>query len=353
MLGKHPHRGVELTIKTEPATACPLCGTIGRQRYVDVRDLLLGVPGRWNVRECRADRHLWLDPRPLSSELDKIYRNYYTHVTRRSSSRVMRLLRRWLTASVAASYGYSVGPKMPALGVLLGLFPPIRDLAAADYMWLSRQAGARILDVGAGDGAFLDRMRAAGWTVVGIEPDRNAVAAAAARFGIRLEVGTLEGADLDEASFDAVTLSHVIEHVPDPVDVLARCRALLRAGGRIVVVTPNASSLAHLVFRSSWRGLEPPRHLHVFSRTSLEQVASRAGMHGATVRRTSKSAFWIWIASLRLRSANAAEPRLWSIAAVLSGLLFSFVESLLLPSFGEELLLEWRSPSSRNDLSRT
>ena len=71
-------------------------------------------------------------------------------------------------------------------------------------------------------------------------------------------------------SFDAVIMSHVIEHVPQPRELLAECARLLKLGGRLVMLTPNAESFGLDYYGRCWRGLEPPRHLQIFSQPALE-----------------------------------------------------------------------------------
>src|SRR5208283_4697550 len=113
---------------------------------------------------------------------------------------------------------------------------------------------------GCGDGRFLALMRDAGWDVYGIEPDPVAAKVAQRELGTSVTVGALEDAGFPDEAFDAVTLSHVIEHVHDPVALLAECRRVLKPDGSVVIVTPNIRSLGHQKFQSLWRGLEPPRH---------------------------------------------------------------------------------------------
>ena len=83
--------------------------------------------------------------------------------------------------------------------------------------------------------------------------------------GLEVDCGAVEDQRYPAAAFDAVTLNHVIEHVPDPLATVAECRRLLKPGGRLLMFTPNAGSLAHWMFGRDWRGLEPPRHLHLFA----------------------------------------------------------------------------------------
>jgi SAM-dependent methyltransferase len=77
--------------------------------------------------------------------------------------------------------------------------------------------------------------------------------------------------------FDVITMSHVIEHVHEPIQVLEACYRLLKPGGQLWIETPNISSLGRSRFQHNWRGLETPRHLVLFNRRSLHQALQRAG----------------------------------------------------------------------------
>ena len=111
----------------------------------------------------------------------------------------------------------------------------------------------------------------------GVDFDAKAIGNARAKFGLELHHGDLSSVGFAAGSFDAVTMSHVIEHVPQPVVLLKEVWRVLRPGGRLVVTTPNSGSLGHQVFRGNWMGLDPPRHLHVFSLGSLGQIARAGG----------------------------------------------------------------------------
>ena len=82
---------------------------------------------------------------------------------------------------------------------------------------------------------------------------------------------------LDGRRFEAVTLSHSLEHMARPVDALRRCRELLTPGGVLGVAVPNWRSFAHRVLGSRWYGLDPPRHLVMYDRTTLCVALARAG----------------------------------------------------------------------------
>ena len=77
--------------------------------------------------------------------------------------------------------------------------------------------------------------------------------------------------------FDVITLNHVIEHVHEPIKVLKLCHELLKPGGQLWLETPNIDSFGYARFKKNWRGLETPRHLILFNRSSLTQAFISAG----------------------------------------------------------------------------
>jgi 2-polyprenyl-3-methyl-5-hydroxy-6-metoxy-1,4-benzoquinol methylase len=167
-------------------------------------------------------------------------------------------------------------------------------------MHLPAASGGRLLDIGCGNGAFLVGMRDRGWEVVGVEPDPVASQMARERHGLQVITETLAGAALPAAFARAITLNHVIEHVPDPVALLAMCRRLLQPGGKLVAVTPNVESLCHRLVGVRWSHLDPPRHLHLFSVGTLRACAEKAGLRIEILR--SRVAFNSW-ALLALQTA--------------------------------------------------
>jgi SAM-dependent methyltransferase len=254
-------------IRSLPCPTCYLCGTEGEPLYEGLRDSLFGAPGAWNFSRCpnRMCGLIWLDPIPSEEDIGKAYATYYTHHNENEHDFGLKSRTR-LKSSLIAVYS-----------LLLRATRIRRARKQIASMYLGETAAAKLLEVGCGDGNRLARLRALGWDVQGQEVDPEAAAHARLTHGINVHLGHLEELEFPDAVFDAVIMHHVIEHVHDPARLLKECKRVLRVGGALVVVTPNAESYGHELFGSHWRGLEPPRHLKLFSQRTIRQVAARAG----------------------------------------------------------------------------
>lgn len=293
-------------IATLSCPQCFVCGSEGRDQYKGLRDRLYGVAGEWDLKRCGnpACGLIWLDPMPATDELSRLYVNYSTHQDRIHEPRRIRdrFARIVEAAYHADRYGYDTGSAR-AVKVARSLLPFLPVLKAEwDFkvFHLSARPGGRLLDVGCGNGVMLKRMADLGWDVTGVDFDPNAVENARAK-GLTVHLGSLDEQAFAPESFDAVVSAHLMEHIPDPAEYLRSCYRLLAPGGRLVSVTPNAASLGHRLFGADWRGLEPPRHLHIFTPGSLESLAKKAGFLEATVSTVVGNSHGVFRASRELR----------------------------------------------------
>jgi 2-polyprenyl-3-methyl-5-hydroxy-6-metoxy-1,4-benzoquinol methylase len=255
--------------------------------YQGLPDRLFSAPGLWNLRQCQNKECglMWLDPIPLEEDICKAYQSYYTHgddAQKRSQ------------------------PKKPITKILTYLFrlflrltPIPKERIDLDRMFLGNIKPGKLLEVGCGDGARLARLATLGWSVEGQEVDPIS-ASIAVQTGIKIHFGSLEKLGLPMASFDAIVMNHVIEHVHDPVKLLMECRRLLKPDGILVAATPNIRSYGHRIFKSSWRGLEPPRHILLHSQDSLHRIAQKAGFKNPTTWTTAANAHGLAQGSLEI-----------------------------------------------------
>jgi SAM-dependent methyltransferase len=297
----------------EEVGACPVCGQVERRvLHEALEDRVFRVaPGRWTLWRCKSCGCAYLDPRPTSRSIGRAYAPRPTvpaPVEPTHSDFRQRVRNGYLNSR----YGYGFEPASAGAGLLLSLFPKRRWNADLIVRHLRREGQVpKLLDVGFGRGDFLLAMRESGWEVHGIEPDADSVAALRAH-GIPAEQGTLDDAPYAPKAFDAITLSHVVEHLHDPVASLEACHRLLKPGGVLWAATPNLDSLGRHRFGLDWFGLDPPRHLVVFTRRGLDLAVRRAGFDSASFRRTYRGQM-IVAASEEVRSGGepvtALQPR--------------------------------------------
>lgn len=140
---------------------------------------------------------------------------------------------------------------------------------------------SRVLDVGAGTGEFLSYMQDEGYEVVGLEPSSK-IGKRARSKGLEIHGTTIEKFDENRNElFDVVTLFHVLEHVPNPVEVVERAHSLLEPGGVLVVKVPNEFNSLQMSARESlslddwW--IVPPVHINYFDYDSLRALIQSAG----------------------------------------------------------------------------
>jgi SAM-dependent methyltransferase len=151
-----------------------------------------------------------------------------------------------------------------------------RDLAPVELARLHERP--QLCDLGCGSGQAMAAFKQAGYEVLGIEPD-PAARAIAARNGEVFD-GTAEAlpAAIAGRQFDAVLLSHVLEHCIDPVAALANVKSLLAPEGTAIIEVPNNGSAGLQMFGPGWFFADIPRHLQFFTEKSLRAALGRAGL---------------------------------------------------------------------------
>lgn len=138
----------------------------------------------------------------------------------------------------------------------------------------SRQQKGNLLEVGAGTGYFAETMVKAGWQVTALEPDAGARQVARERAALEL-LPAEQLFQLSAASFDVITLWHVLEHVHDLSAYLSQFYRLLKPGGCLIIAVPNYTSADASHYGTFWAAYDVPRHLYHFSPDSMQQLLSR------------------------------------------------------------------------------
>ncbi|MDP3664643.1 MAG: class I SAM-dependent methyltransferase [Nitrosomonas sp.] len=208
-------------------------------------------------------------------------------------------------------------------------------------MYLNNIAPGRLLEVGCGNGKRLARMRDLGWDVTGQEIDSVASEYVRQEKGIPVHLGPLETMDTP-GEFDVVILSHVIEHLHDPVALLKMCHLLLKKNGLLVLLTPNVASYGHRKFGAGWRDLESPRHIHLFTCKTLVRLAQKSGFSNPNSWTTPIGAYGIGQSSSSSAETTKAGCQFMATRDVLRGFWFQLAAHLVFQfdkNSGEECVL--------------
>lgn len=269
----------------EPMPFCPVCG--GQERtllFADLTDRVFGVaPGQWTLYRCTDCKSAWLDPSPSRATIGKAYESYYTHIAEddvaaQPRSAFIRQLHAWQNDYKNRRYGLARTPVGFGGRWLVSLLPSLRAKADTQCRHLRRlpAEGGRLLDVGFGNGSFLKIASEMGWNAEGIDFDPKAVEVARAR-GLNVRCASAADLSAHAEQYDVITISHVIEHVHEPLNLLRDLYRLLKPGGHLWLDTPNLSSLGAQRFGRNWQALDPPRHLVLFTPVSLRMSLIKVG----------------------------------------------------------------------------
>jgi 2-polyprenyl-3-methyl-5-hydroxy-6-metoxy-1,4-benzoquinol methylase len=300
-------------IRTKPEPLCKCCQSEGTYLYRNLKDKLFGVNGEWHLKKCNNINCglIWQDPMPIEEDLGLAYQSYYTHqdsninIKRNCIKTFLRNIYLYVKQGYfATNYGYAKKQRSlinKLFGHFLFLFPGRRASVDFEIFYLPEQNGGKLLEIGFGSGEMLQGMQRKGWVVEGIDFDPNAVKNARSK-GLNVRLGSLTEQRYADNTFDAIVMSHVLEHVHDPVQLLKECHRLLRNGGKLISITPNTHSFGHKLFKENWRGLEPPRHLNLFSNKSASKLLRLAYFNTIEITSTIRGADGMLIASAAIKN---------------------------------------------------
>lgn len=158
----------------------------------------------------------------------------------------------------------------PELSDNSGRVRRINEIATARFGDVRQRS---LLDVGCGLGVFPYAMKQAGWGCTAVDPDERTVSHAREFLGVdAVEADFMQASALGQ--FDLITFNKVLEHVEDPIDMLAKSRQFLASKGLVYVEVPDGELAEH-----EGKGREEffVDHLHIFSISSLCTMADRSG----------------------------------------------------------------------------
>jgi SAM-dependent methyltransferase len=278
---------------TSPAqrrAPCPFCGGRGRHALL-ARDRNREITQeRFDYARCEDCGTVFIAEVP--PDLDRYYEGDYYHFDAAGEPL-------WRTNE------HRIRSAEYRVGLLAGRIPP-----------------GHLIEIGSGTGAFAAHAKRAGFDVTAIEMDPRCCAYLSEREGIPAICTDrpLEAlASLPPAS--AIAMWHVLEHLPDPAELLEEIARKLEPGGLLAIGVPNASSLQFRLLRSRWAHLDAPRHLSLIPPRTLIGRCEELGLQAVEVLTTDPEGLEFnafgWINAIRRRPASGAAPRATVLAASL------------------------------------
>jgi len=158
----------------------------------------------------------------------------------------------------------------------------------------------RILDVGAGTGDFLSVAKNNGWQTIGVEPSEKAKEIAKNK-GVSFVAATSE---LENHSFDVISMWHVLEHVPDLDKQIKELKRLLKPTGTLIIAVPNFKSFDAQHYGKFWAAYDVPIHFWHFSKTAIKKLFEKETMQLEKILPMKFDSFYVSLLSEKYKSGK-------------------------------------------------
>lgn len=252
---------------------CPICGSTQLYTLLRTRDYHY-TQEEFPLKRCQECSLTMTTPRPEDNDLARYYNSpeYLSHNARPTT--------------------------LFALAYRLARHFTIRN---KEKLLRKYQQQGTLLDFGCGTGDFLRHAQQCGWQTYGVEPSEHARAIAASQ--LKNVYATIDLVPLKSCS--AITLWHVLEHVPDLQRTLTELANRLTSGGTIFVAVPNIESADSLYYGPTWAGLDVPRHLWHFNRKSMERLLQQHALKLVRTIPMKLDAYYVSLLSEKYRHNNS------------------------------------------------
>jgi 2-polyprenyl-3-methyl-5-hydroxy-6-metoxy-1,4-benzoquinol methylase len=247
---------------------CPICNQPSNYDFSS-RDLMFNHDKRYDYQHCTNCDFIFQHPLPSLESIAAFYPDNYSVYEEQSRLKSISNSRKSVLKNY---YGYA----HLSTSIIYDLISPMLKFFNHKFEAEYIQNG-KLLDVGCGNGRYLDGMKKLGWQTQGVEFNASAVEVCNLS-GLTVHDGDLFSAHFDSNSFDVINVSHVIEHVPNPLAFFTELARVLKPNGSLIIKTPNSQALGRKLFNTNWYANDVPRHLYLFAHKNLVVLASNCGL---------------------------------------------------------------------------
>lgn len=246
--------------KSAPIHNCNICNGKKFERVLENKDWSSKNENLYQLVKCNNCGLVFLNPRPINMSIH--YPEFY-EPHKISNDDFFQKIHAFLMGS------YYKKKKNAVERLCSYVFKKV-------YIEIPAKKGAKILDLGCGSGINLYNLNKLGFDTYGIDFSEKAVNFARKELKLKnIKHGNLKSNSYPKNFFDVVILSHVIEHLPDPKKTIILVKKILKKNGQVIITTPNLNSINYRLFKRFWFPLETPRHLFLFSSSTLSNLLER------------------------------------------------------------------------------
>ncbi|MBC7931038.1 MAG: class I SAM-dependent methyltransferase [Rubrivivax sp.] len=264
-------------VKTEELPACPHCHSRRIKPWRTGRDRLYGLSQQeFKYSKCRDCALVFLSLRPLEEEAPKFYPEHYGPYQAASASSASSQESSTASTKRAGFVGKLAGRSLVrilnSLNYRADKLLPDAVAAKIEQYYRPPAAGARLLDFGCGSDVFLNWAAARGWDTTGLDFSESVIKRVAGSGHRALLMSPSVWDEIEDGSLDFVRLSHVLEHLYEPNEVLRQLQGKMKPGALIHIAVPNPACLTSHIFGARWFSLDCPRHVILYSPAVLRRM---------------------------------------------------------------------------------
>jgi 2-polyprenyl-3-methyl-5-hydroxy-6-metoxy-1,4-benzoquinol methylase len=256
---------------------CPVCGNSSFSHYITCTDFFVSAK-EFSIKKCESCGFKITDNIEDELNIGKYYQSedYISHsnTTRGFVNTAYHMVRNYM------------------LGRKRNLVEKSTDLETG-----------HILDVGTGTGFFLNEMKENGWEITGTEKSQDARAFSKKEFGLTIKE-TEELFELENESFDAITLWHVLEHIHRINENMEKFKELLKPNGKLIIAVPNYTSYDARHYKAFWAAWDVPRHIWHFGPEQMKLLGEKHGLKLLGLKIMPFDAFYVSMLSEKYKKSK-------------------------------------------------
>ena len=255
---------------------CPICESANLENYLTTKDFTFSNES-FTVQKCADCGFRFTNPIPKEEDIGSYYGadNYMSHATQNKK------------------------------GLMPFVYKRVRNMNLNNKLRLVKKhaKGKSLLDIGAGNGFFLNACQTEQFVVQGLEPDERARSVAKKDFDLDLNLPS-EIKNMEDNSFDVITMWHVLEHVYHLKADIKEYKRVLKEDGSLIIALPNIDSYDSNYYKEYWDGLDLPLHLYHFTPSDVKNLFAQFDMEIVEMKPMKFDSYWVSMNSEKFKGGS-------------------------------------------------